>query len=130
MDLADIADLKLTGAVAGDLAGRSTGIVGDLSRDGCPDVLVSAHGSDLGGEDAGAVHLVFDVFRCRRGTGAEPGRGRSGDAPGQDGSRASARPATNETAAGVLPVTGGSAPFFPFLLLAMAAVARNRARTE
>lgn len=108
--LADIADVKLTGATAGDLAGRATGIVGDLSGDGCPDVLVSAYGSDLGGEDAGAVHVLFDVFSCRE-AGREAGRGDSGDTPAQHGSSGPARFEPDQTAAGVLPVTGPAHPW-------------------
>ena len=57
-DLAD-ADAKLVGEVALDAAGRSVAGAGDVDGDGQDDVLVGADGESTGGEDAGAVYLVY-----------------------------------------------------------------------
>ncbi len=51
------ADARLLGA-PGDKAGTVVAGGPDLDADGLADLLVSAPQSDLGGEDAGAVHLV------------------------------------------------------------------------
>ncbi len=44
---------------AGDLFGSSLAAMGDLDRDGVPDLAAGAWGDDAGAENAGAVHLLF-----------------------------------------------------------------------
>jgi len=54
--LAD-ADVRLEGESAYDSAGISVAGVGDVNRDGYPDVVVGAYGNDRGTLDAGAIYL-------------------------------------------------------------------------
>ena len=42
-----------------DFFGRSVASIGDLSRDGIPDIAVGAAGDDTGGSGKGAVHIMF-----------------------------------------------------------------------
>lgn len=49
---------RFQGEAASDGAGIWVGAPGDTDGDGLPDLLISAHGSDLGGSNAGAVYLV------------------------------------------------------------------------
>lgn len=55
---------RLDGAKAGDHAGRSVGIVGDVDGDGIDDIVAGADLADPDGRDgAGSAHLVFgDTF--------------------------------------------------------------------
>jgi hypothetical protein len=55
---ASAADLKLTGALAGDSFGASL-ITGDLDGDGEDDLIVGATGDDTAGVDAGAVYIFL-----------------------------------------------------------------------
>ncbi|MED5371201.1 MAG: MopE-related protein [Myxococcota bacterium] len=54
---ADDARTVLLGAAAGDLFGAPVKNVGDLNANRLDELAVSARGSDLGGEDAGAIYL-------------------------------------------------------------------------
>jgi hypothetical protein len=56
------ADATLTGAAYSDKAGNSVAILGDVSGDGAPDLLVGTPGDDGGGEGAGAAYLVLGPF--------------------------------------------------------------------
>ena len=58
MTLSD-ADARLEGEAAGDSAGWTVTIAGDVNGDGLDDVLVGAVGEDTGGTDAGAAYLVY-----------------------------------------------------------------------
>ena len=56
--------VKITGADvpslrAGDYFGAGAAGIGDVNGDGVPDVAVGADGDDVGGTDAGAVHVLF-----------------------------------------------------------------------
>ena len=42
-----------------DYFGESVASIGDLNRDGIPDIAVGAYGDDAGGSDRGAVHIMF-----------------------------------------------------------------------
>jgi len=64
IDLADIAaglgGFKMTGEAAGDEAGFSAAIAGDVNGDGLADVIVGARGNDNAGNfDNGAAYVVF-----------------------------------------------------------------------
>ena len=56
--LAD-ASARLLGLAAGDAAGSSVAMGGDVNGDGYDDVLVGARENDSGGSDAGAVYLLL-----------------------------------------------------------------------
>ena len=38
---------------------ESVASIGDLNRDGIPDIAVGADGDDAGGTDRGAIHIMF-----------------------------------------------------------------------
>ena len=42
-----------------DFFGTSVTSIGDLNRDGIPDIAVGAGGDDAGGDDRGAIHIMF-----------------------------------------------------------------------
>ncbi len=50
---------RLIGAAAGDAAGSALAAIADLNGDGLAEILVGSPGSDAGGADSGAVHVVF-----------------------------------------------------------------------
>jgi hypothetical protein len=54
-----VADLTLSGAVAGDQFGISAAGAGDANGDGHEDLLVGAYQNDAGGLDAGRVYLHY-----------------------------------------------------------------------
>lgn len=54
-----VADLTLTGAVAGDRFGAAVGAAGDVNGDGHDDVIVGAPLNDTAGLDAGRVYVFF-----------------------------------------------------------------------
>jgi DNA-binding MarR family transcriptional regulator len=54
-----IADVVLSGAVAGDRFGYSVSATGDLNHDGYDDVIVSAPYNDSGGNDSGVAYIFF-----------------------------------------------------------------------
>jgi len=54
-----LADAIFVGEEPGDGAGHGIGTAGDVDGDGVDELLVGAHGSDLGGENSGAAYL-FD----------------------------------------------------------------------
>lgn len=56
LSLAD-ADVRLEGEAAYDAAGISVAGIGDINRDGYPDVAVGAYGNDSGTLDAGAAYI-------------------------------------------------------------------------
>ncbi len=43
----------------GDMFGNDVSAAGDINGDGVPDIIVSANGDDDGGDDRGAVYLLF-----------------------------------------------------------------------
>ena len=49
-------DLSLSNA---DYFGSSVAHIGDLNRDGIPDIAVGARGDDTGGSNRGAIHIMF-----------------------------------------------------------------------
>ena len=51
------ADVRLEGEAAYDGAGTTVAGIGDINRDGYPDVAVGAPGNDAGGLDAGATYI-------------------------------------------------------------------------
>ena len=51
--------ITIVGDVALDLAGNGLAGVGDTNGDGVDDLVVGAHGSDLGGDASGAASLFF-----------------------------------------------------------------------
>jgi hypothetical protein len=53
------ADAWLDGEAAGDGAGSALASGGDIDGDGYADLLVGSPGADLGGTDAGTVHVVL-----------------------------------------------------------------------
>jgi FG-GAP repeat/Putative metal-binding motif len=53
---------KLVGETAGDKAGTSIAVIGDIDGDGAPDVAVGAPGSDLADTDAGATYVLFGPY--------------------------------------------------------------------
>ncbi|WP_440008123.1 integrin alpha [Halomicrococcus sp. SG-WS-1] len=53
------ADVKLSGTAAEERAGWSVASAGDLNDDGVDDLLVGAQTDDEGGDNAGAVYVVF-----------------------------------------------------------------------
>ncbi|MBL4720950.1 MAG: FG-GAP repeat protein, partial [Alphaproteobacteria bacterium] len=50
---------KITGEVAGDLAGVSVSAAGDVNGDGFDDIIVGAEENDSGGAKAGAAYVIF-----------------------------------------------------------------------
>jgi len=54
-----LADAKFIGEEAGDYAGVSVSSGGDVNGDGFEDILVGARRNDTGGENSGAVYLIF-----------------------------------------------------------------------
>jgi Ca2+-binding RTX toxin-like protein len=50
---------RIVGENAGDAAGTALASIADLNGDGKADILVGAPGADAGGEDRGAVYVVF-----------------------------------------------------------------------
>ncbi len=54
-----VADARLAGQVAGDLAGTAVASAGDLNDDGYTDLLIGAPGHDVGATDGGAVYVVL-----------------------------------------------------------------------
>jgi hypothetical protein len=52
-----VADITLTGVVAGDNFGTSVSAAGDINGDGYTDVIVGAWGSDAAGTDAGRAYV-------------------------------------------------------------------------
>lgn len=89
--------IMLRGAAPGDRLGAAVSAAGDLNGDGLGDLVVSAPGSDLGGEDAGSVYVLWgrsqladldlaawsvaDGFRV---LGREPGQALGGSATASD----------------------------------------------
>ena len=53
------ADAKFVGEESGDYAGVSVSSGGDVNGDGFEDILVGARRNDTGGENSGAVYLVY-----------------------------------------------------------------------
>jgi hypothetical protein len=53
------ADAQILGVGGGDQAGESVSAVGDLDGDGYPDLGIGAWHADEGGEDAGAVYVLY-----------------------------------------------------------------------
>jgi hypothetical protein len=53
------ADAFFTGEAAGDYAGISVAIAGDVDGDGLDDVMIGATGNDDGGSNAGKAYVVF-----------------------------------------------------------------------
>ena len=53
------ADAQILGVGSGDQAGESVSAVGDLDGDGYPDLGIGAWHADEGGDDAGAVYLLY-----------------------------------------------------------------------
>jgi hypothetical protein len=56
---AGIGGFAMTGAQAGDSAGRQVADAGDVDGDGLDDVVIAAYLADGAGEDSGAVYVVF-----------------------------------------------------------------------
>jgi hypothetical protein len=56
------ADATFVGESAGDRAGSSVAIPGDLDGDGLDDLAAGAPGSDLGGAQAGAVYVLLSPY--------------------------------------------------------------------
>ena len=54
-----VADLTLTGEMAGDMFGYSVGAGGDVNGDGYGDVIVGARGNSAGGASAGRAYVFF-----------------------------------------------------------------------
>lgn len=59
---------RLIGQHAGDNVGSRTANLGDIDKDGYSDILLSAHYSDIGGEDAGAAYLIRGAAVAMSGT--------------------------------------------------------------
>lgn len=56
----DLSELtKLNGESSGDAAGDTIASTGDVNADGYPDLLISSTSEDTGGENAGAVYLIY-----------------------------------------------------------------------
>jgi hypothetical protein len=53
------ADAKLPGLSAGDYTGYTVKGAGDIDADGNPDIVVSAHGDDSNGSNAGVAYLML-----------------------------------------------------------------------
>lgn len=58
-NLTSDAGLVFRGASEEDSAGYQVSSAGDVNNDGLDDLLISAPGSDLGGNEAGAVYVIF-----------------------------------------------------------------------
>jgi hypothetical protein len=65
-NLAPSAGFAIQGAATNDFMGFSVAAAGDVNGDGFDDVIVGAGGSDVGGQDAGQVFVIF-------GSAARPG---------------------------------------------------------
>lgn len=81
---------KIVGEAAGDGAGRVVGTVGDLNGDGKAEILVGAPDSHAGGDQSGAVYVVFGKSATSKvllgtvaaGTGGFVIKGMAGDHAG------------------------------------------------
>lgn len=60
------ADARITGAAAGDMAGASVSIGGDVNSDGKDDLLVGAPGHDGAGNNVGAAFLFYGPITGQR----------------------------------------------------------------
>ena len=54
-----VGGFKITGEGGGDIAGISVSAAGDLNGDGFDDLIVGASRDDAGGNNAGAVYIVY-----------------------------------------------------------------------
>ncbi len=61
------ADIIIDGAAANDLFGHAIAGGVDLDQDGLPDLAIGAHGSNLNGEDSGAVYVFSGASLTRGG---------------------------------------------------------------
>jgi hypothetical protein len=57
-DRTDAGSYRFTGESAGDEAGISIASVGDVNKDGIPDLIIGAHFADAGGNNSGAAYLI------------------------------------------------------------------------
>ena len=67
-------DARLIGEDSGDQAGWSSSAAGDVDGDGLDDLLVGAHGSDLGGSNSGAAYLLYGPVTGELGLGTASAR--------------------------------------------------------
>ena len=50
---------SINGVSAGDSAGKSVDIIGDINGDGYDDIVIGAHHNNTNGDDAGAAYIVY-----------------------------------------------------------------------